>query len=137
MRKDKFTKFQRSEIMSRIKSKGTNFEKIIFKELKKNKIYFRTHYSGVIGKPDIALPKLKKAVFLHSDFWHGWRFPVWKQILPNDFWKNKIHLNRVRDRIVTRKLRRGGWRVLIVWGHQIKNNYGLTIHKIVEFLGKK
>lgn len=58
---DMFSAQKRSEIMSRIRSKGTEAERITFKYLRQNKIYFQKHYARVAGKPDIALPRKKKA----------------------------------------------------------------------------
>lgn len=131
---DKFSKKKRSEIMSRVRSTNTKFEKVIFKEIRKSGIRFRSHYVGIIGKPDIALPKAKKAVFLHSDFWHGWRLSSWENILPSDFWKSKLQKNRIRDQFVVRKLRKEGWLVLVVWEHQINQSSEDIIKRIVNFL---
>ena len=133
---DRLTKEQRSRTMSKIRSAGTGFEKKIFRELRKRDVYFKTHYSRIIGKPDIALPKFHKAVFLHSDFWHGWQFSRWKKILPSDFWKIKITKNRKRDAKVTRTLRRMNWSVIVIWEHQINNNFNLMVNKLIKFLKK-
>lgn len=137
MRKDKFTKPQRSQLMARIKSKETSFENRIFKEVRKSGVRFRKHYVGIIGNPDIALPRRRKAVFLHSDFWHGWRLPRWENVLPSDFWKDKLHKNRKRDRKVLLALRKRGWRVLVVWEHRIKKDPIGTTKRIVSFLKSK
>ena len=64
---DKFSKKKRSEIMSRIRSTNTEFEKVVFKEIRKSGLRFRSHYTGIIGKPDITLPKAKKAVFVLAE----------------------------------------------------------------------
>lgn len=131
---DKLTKKQRSWNMSRIRASGTEFERKIFRELQKRSVNFQKNYSGVTGKPDIAKPKSKKAIFLHSDFWHGWQFPRWDKILPNNFWKQKIRKNRKRDKQVMRKLRRQGWNAMVVWEHSFKKNYKTCIEKMVRFL---
>ena len=120
--------------MSRIRSTGTEFEKKVFREIRKFGIRFRTNYTGAIGKPDIALPKARRAVLLHSDFWHGWQLPRWENKLPNDFWKQKLRKNRSRDRKVVATLRRQGWKVLVVWEHQINRDPKYAIRKIVSFL---
>src|SRR3989344_4385072 len=99
---------QRSFNMSRIRSKNTGIEKICFDFLKGNNVYFIKHYKKVTGKPDIAIPSKKKAVFIHSDFWHGWQYPKWKNRLPSQFWKTKIESNRVRDRKTITRLRKNG-----------------------------
>jgi len=120
--------------MSRIRSERTGYEKKIFRELRKQGVYFRTHYRRVIGKPDIALPQKHKAVFLHSDFWHGWRLPIWEHILPSDIWKNKLQKNRIRDRKVRTELRRQGWDVMILWEHSFRKDPIGSVSRIVRFL---
>ena len=128
------TKEQRSRTMSKIRSAETGFEKNIFRELRKRGIYFKTHYNGVIGKPDIALPKSRKAVFLHSDFWHGWRLPSWEHILPSNFWKIKLKKNRARDKKVALALRRKGWKIMILWEHSYTKNPRGSVARIARFL---
>jgi DNA mismatch endonuclease (patch repair protein) len=120
--------------MSRIRGTKTKFEIGVFRQIRKRGIYFKTHYARVIGKPDIALPKSRKAVFLHSDFWHGWRLSSWEHILPSEFWKTKLKKNRARDRKVAAALRRSGWKVLTIWEHQLSNNEKEAIDKIAKFL---
>lgn len=131
---DRLTKEQRSRTMSRIRSAETGFEKKIFRELRKSGVRFKTHYDGIIGKPDIAQPKSRKAVFLHSDFWHGWRLPSWEHILPSDFWKVKLKKNRARDKKVLLALRRKGWKVMILWGHSFRKNPRDSVARIARFL---
>jgi DNA mismatch endonuclease, patch repair protein len=131
---DSMTKEQRSRTMSLIRSARTNFENRIVLELTKRGIRCQRNYSAAIGKPDIALPRQRKAVFLHSDFWHGWRLPAWERILPNEFWKKKLHKNRRRDKSVVRRLRRADWKVLVVWEHQIERDFDASIRRIVRFL---
>ena len=132
--RDIFSKRKRSEIMSAIKSKNTVLEKRLFLLLRKRGIKFKTHYNGIIGKPDIAQPKSHKAVFLHSDFWHGWRLPNWEHILPSDFWKTKLKKNRARDRKVILALRRKGWKVVILWGHSFRKYPEGSVARIARFL---
>lgn len=132
--RDIFSRRKRSEIMSSIKSKNTVLEKRLFYLLRKRGLKFRTHYGGVIGKPDIAVPKSRKAVFLHSDFWHGWRLPAWEHILPSEFWKIKLKKNRARDKKVLLALRRKGWKVMILWGHSFRKDPESSVARIVRFL---
>lgn len=136
MRKDKFTVKQRGRIMQRIRSSKTKFEEDIFRKVRKSGVYFRTHSRSVFGKPDIVLVRAQKAVFLHSDFWHGWRLPAWEHVLPSKFWKQKLKKNRLRDKKVIRTLRRQGWQVLVIWEHSIKKDQDKAIKSIVEFLKK-
>jgi len=36
------------------------------------------------------------------------------------FWMNKLTGNQTRDRIVTRTLRKEGWRVVRAWEHELR-----------------
>ncbi|MFH1890476.1 MAG: hypothetical protein ABIJ91_02845 [Candidatus Kuenenbacteria bacterium] len=81
---DKFSKKKRSEIMSKIHSSDTKFEREFIVALKKiTKKKFQTNVVSIKGKPDIVFPKDKICIFLDSDFWHGWRYPHWKHLLNN------------------------------------------------------
>ncbi len=131
---DVFTKNKRSEIMSLIRAKDTGIEKKVFIYLRRKKIYFYKHYSKVSGKPDIALPKKKIAVFIDGDFWHGYKFQQWKRRIPKEYWREKIALNIARDKKNRRALRKKGWKVLRVWGHDLLLNSEKTLSKIEEFL---
>jgi DNA mismatch endonuclease, patch repair protein len=35
------------------------------------------------------------------------------------YWRKKLASNQARDRLVTRSLRRKGWRVLRIWEHEL------------------
>ncbi|MBN1584752.1 DUF559 domain-containing protein [Candidatus Uhrbacteria bacterium] len=120
--------------MSSIRGKDTGLELLVFGELRKQKVYFRRHHKKVLGCPDVCVPGFKIAVFIDGDFWHGWRYPLWRHKMPNEFWRGKIEGNRARDRRNSAKLRKQGWKVMRVWEHQIKNNQEETIAKIVEFI---
>lgn len=120
--------------MSKIRPSNTAFEEDIFRLIRRQGVYFKTHSRKIFGKPDIVLLKARKAVFLHSDFWHGWRLSTWEETLPNKFWKEKLRKNRIRDQKVVRTLRRKGWKVLVVWEHSIKRNKQGAIDSMVQFL---
>jgi len=131
---DVFSKAKRSEIMSRIRSKNTGIEKKVFSYLRKKGIYFYKHYPKAPGKPDVALPSKKKAVLIHGDFWHGYRFSKWKDRIPAEYWQAKIAGNIKRDASNAGKLRRQGWKVLKIWGHEIVDNPTATLKRIGRFL---
>jgi len=120
--------------MSKIRSRDTKVEKIVFRELAKRGIYFKKYYKHVIGNPDIALPKKKKAIFIDGDFWHGYQFSKLKKRLPKIYWFSKIERNIERDRLYRAKLKRQGWKVLRVWEHEVRKNFDKTTLKIVKFL---
>ena len=131
---DKFTKEKRSEVMSKIRSKNTKTETLVFRELRKRKIYFQKHYNKISGNPDIALPKKKKAVFIDGDFWHGYQFSKNKKRLPKKYWLAKIENNIKRDRKNRARLKREDWKIFRVWEHEIEKDFERTVGKIIKFL---
>lgn len=133
---DTLTPKQRSYCMSRVKSKGTSLEKLVWKELRKKGFSFRRNYKALAGKPDVVFVKEKLAVFLDGDFWHGFRFQLWEHTL-SKYWKEKIASNRKRDRKNFAKLRRAGWKVIRVWGHQIENDLERAIVRIANLVKRK
>ena len=120
--------------MSKICSKYTKVENLVFKGLRKKKIYFQTHYDKVAGNPDIALPRKKKAVFVDGDFWHGYQLQKLRKRLPKRYWIGKIEGNVLRDKRNRRLLRKQGWTVLKIWEHDIINDFNRGINKIADFL---
>ena len=130
---DIFSKRKRSEIMSRIRSKDTKIEKLVFSRLRADKIYFQRHYKKAPGNPDIALPKKKKAIFVDGDFWHGYKFRTFKNRLPQ-FWMDKIENNIKRDVKNRSKLRRSGWKVSRIWEHELERDFDKAMRKIILFL---
>jgi len=118
---DMYSPEKRSEIMSRIRSKDTQAEKIVFRYLRQQKIYFQKHYSRAAGKPDVALPRKKKAVFIDGDFWHGRTYEkVLKNRPPGDYWVLKIARNMERDKQQRQQLAEQGWSVLVIWEEDLK-----------------
>lgn len=120
--------------MSRIRSQNTSLEKLVFKYLRREGIYFQKHYKKAPGAPDIALPKKKCAVFIDGDFWHGWKFKERRRRLPKRYWQGKIEGNMKRDKAIRAQLKRMDWRILRVWEHDLKKNPEASLRKIREFL---
>jgi DNA mismatch endonuclease, patch repair protein len=70
------------------------------------------------GRPDLVLRARRVAIFVDGDFWHGWRFPAWRNKL-SEKWELKIAANRRRDALNHARLRRSGWLVVRIWEHQL------------------
>jgi len=134
---DKMSKKQRSNLMSKIRSKNTNLESNFFKFLKKTtRLKFITNVTTITGKPDVIFLKDKVCIFIDSDFWHGWQYPRWKHLLKDDFWRKKIENNRKRDKKVTKYLRDNGWKVLRFWEHHLRNEEETVVKKILKSLSR-
>lgn len=119
--------------MSKIRAKNTKAERIVFRYLRSNRVYFQKHYKRVAGCPDIALPRKKIAVFIDGDFWHGRDFARRKDRLP-DYWKMKIEMNMKRDRKNRRVLVREGWRILRIWEKDLMKSKEAYCERIKFFI---
>src|SRR3989338_880943 len=126
---------KRSELMAKIRSRDTKFEREFILSLRKaTRKRFRTNVASIKGKPDIVFQKDKICEWLDSNFWHGWYYPRWKHLLKNNFWREKIQNNRRRDRKTTAYLRKNGWIVLRFWEHDIKQNSTKVVSNIMQKL---
>lgn len=129
---DRHTPAQRSFNMSQVKSKNTKPELLMFSLLDQANIKFEKHFP-ILGKPDIAFPKYKVAVFIDGEFWHGKDFKKIKDTL-HPFWVKKIGDNIKRDRRTMKKLRAEKWHILHFWDKQIMRNPEKSFKRIMRFL---
>lgn len=90
---------------------------------------FEMHPADLDGRPDILFRHAGVAVFIDGDFWHGWRFPVWRDKL-SPAWEAKIEANRRRDVRNFRRLRRRGWTVIRIWEHQIDRDLAACVARV-------
>jgi DNA mismatch endonuclease (patch repair protein) len=115
---DVFDPTKRSAVMSRIRATGNRDT-----ELRMITLFRTSKISGwrrnmkLFGKPDFVFPAQRLAVFVDGCFWH--RHPRCKfSYTPKsrvEFWLPKFQKNVTRDPLVTRKLRKAGWRVVRIW----------------------
>lgn len=108
----------RSRMMSAIRGRDTAPERAVRRYLHGAGLRFRLDGAGLPGRPDIALPRHRVAVFVHGCFWHrhrDCRFTTTPSTNA-DFWKAKFARNVARDSANEDKLRALGWRPLVIWG---------------------
>jgi len=135
---DVFSREKRSRIMSRVSGKNTKPELTVRSLLHNMGYRFRLHRKNLPGKPDIALPKHNKVIFVHGCFWHGHidcrrsKRPVTNKI----FWHEKLDKNIERDKLNIKKLTELGWGVLVVWTCEVNDMYKLK-GKLLSFLEGK
>lgn len=94
---------------------------------------WESHVRELPGRPDFVFRDAQVAVFVDGDFWHGWRFPQWRDKL-SDKWEAKIDATRCRDARNHRRLRRMGWKVVRIWEHQIGHSPDDCLVRVVSFL---
>lgn len=128
---DRLSPAQRSYVMSCVRTKDNDLERLVRLGLHRNGCRFRTNMKSLPGSPDIVLIRDRIAVFIDGDFWHGYRLPLWEGTL-QPFWREKIRRNRQRDLSNFRKLKRRGWRVVRLWEHQIKQDLQGCIRRVIS-----
>jgi DNA mismatch endonuclease (patch repair protein) len=132
---DVLTRSQRSFNMSQIRSKDTSPEIIVRSLVHRLGYRYALHRSDLPGHPDLVLVKRKKIIFVHGCFWHmhHCRYGKVKPATHKKFWQDKRHGNVERDKRNLKKLRKLGWKILVIWECQIKKPEKL-INKISNFL---
>jgi DNA mismatch endonuclease, patch repair protein len=119
---DMFTPKQRSENMSRIRSRGNKTTELrLIAIMRKYGIKGWRRGSKLPGKPDFVFPRSRVAVFVDGDFWHGnpskYRVPKSNQV----YWEGKIRGNMARDIQNNLLLEQRGWRVLRIWESSLRD----------------
>lgn len=131
---DVFGKAARSAIMSRVKGKDTSPEIAVRKIAFGLGYRYRLHSESLPGKPDLAFPRLHKVILVHGCFWH--RHKCANATTPSsnlNYWLLKFAKNIERDKRNSRKLKRLGWKCLVIWECQLKNRERVTA-RIKRFL---
>jgi DNA mismatch endonuclease, patch repair protein len=95
----------------------------------------RRHKSNLPGKPDLVFPLQRSVVFVHGCFWHQHErchrgSPPQSNVA---FWQSKLARNRSRDSEQLAAVRRLGWRALVIWECQTKDERRLTA-RLLRFL---
>lgn len=114
---DVLTKAQRSRCMSAIRDKDTKPELVVRSLVHSLGYRFRLHRRDLPGRPDLTFVTRGKVIFVHGCFWHrhtcrkGRSVPATRVA----FWEAKLGGNKRRDAEMRRRLRRLGWKALVVW----------------------
>lgn len=133
---DKLTPERRSWNMSRIKGKDTKIEVEVRKYLFSKGYRFRKNDKRYPGKPDIVLPKYHVAIFIHGCFWHhheGCKYATIPKTR-TEFWLDKFEINIKNDEIKQEKLKKLGWRVIVIWECELKKNFEKTMAGLEKFI---
>src|SRR5262245_28691803 len=95
-----------SKIMAAVRSRDTQPEIWLRKNLRASGLKFRLYVADLPGCPDIVFPSARVAVFVDGDFWHGrqWRLrglsSLSRQFTRSSnraYWIRKITRNMERD----------------------------------------
>jgi len=134
---DIFTKEKRSDVMSKIRSKGNKETELrLMALLRERGIRGWRRGSKITGHPDFVFSRARLAVFVDGCFWHGCpkhcRLPATRK----KFWHGKIANNMKRDRAVARELKKTGWNVMRIWSHSLSKTLApRTMARLLRNLG--
>ena len=134
---DIFTKEKRRHIMSRVRSKNTKLELLLRKYLFSKGLRGYRVNVNLPGKPDIAFPKYKVAIFVDGCFWHKCPKCFKAPETNKEFWTKKIDGNVERDKRVNQQLSEAGYIVIRFWEHQIVNDLNKCCYIIYRILLEK
>lgn len=129
---DKLTKEQRIRNMQANKATGTKPEILLAKTLFARGHRYRKNDKDIFGKPDLVFKKIKLAIFVDGEFWHGkeWNIRKYDHKTNQDFWIKKIERNIERDREVNEGLTKSEWTVMRFWCKEIEKDLLYCVLKI-------
>lgn len=114
--------------MSLVKSKNTGPELAVRKLVFSMGYRYRIHGAELPGKPDLVFSRRKKVIFVHGCFWHRHQ-GCKKATTPatnTQFWLPKFARTVERDRKTLEALGERGWRSLVVWECELKDEGALS-----------
>jgi DNA mismatch endonuclease (patch repair protein) len=118
---------QRRRIMQAVKSKDTRPEMLVRRMLHAMGYRYTLHRKDLPGKPDIVFPSRRKVIFVHGCFWHAHGCAKGQPPKSRlDYWLPKLERNVYRDRTKIEQLESNGWRVLVVWQCETKDQDALA-----------
>lgn len=113
---DRISKEQRSQLMSKIRSKDTTPELQIRRHLFAGGWRFRVCDKRLPGRPDVVIPRARSIIDIRGCFWHRHGCSVSTMPKSNiPFWMEKWSKNVRRDMRNEKAWREAGWNTIIVW----------------------
>lgn len=133
---DRPTDSARSDLMRRVRQRGTAAELRIAEILRELGLHYRKNVKTLPGSPDFANKSRKWALFVNGCFWHHHAGCVRATVPTRNraFWLAKFAANQTRDAAEIFRLRQQGFRVLIVWECELEKS-GLS-NRIKRFAGE-
>lgn len=97
---------------------------------------WRCSYRRAPGRPDLAWPALRVAVFVDGAFWHGHpsRHAPGRS---GAYWDFKIAGNVARDRRVDAELRAADWQVVRAWDFEVQRSIDEVVRRVRQALATR
>lgn len=115
---DTFTVKERSRIMSLVHSSNTKPELIIKKFIRGHEFVYQP---DIKGRPDFINRRTKTVIYVNGCFWHGCKRCHKSPKTNRVYWSNKIKGNAERDKQNIKYFLNGGYNVITIWEHELKN----------------
>ena len=113
----------RSDLMSRVRQRGTWPELVVRSGLHRRGLRFRVNMTSLPGSPDLVFPRHSAVLFVHGCFWHRHHCHLATTPKTNAAFRAVKFLdNMERDRRIERQLRRTGYKVIKVWQCQLQRS---------------
>ena len=90
---------------------------------------WRCNYRPAPGRPDLAWPRLRVAVFVDGAFWHG-HSSRHRPGRSGEYWDVKIASNVARDRCIDSQLATAGWTVLRIWDFEVRKDPNEVVTRV-------
>jgi DNA mismatch endonuclease (patch repair protein) len=132
---DKISTEARSRNMAAVKACDTKPELILRTFLHSWGYRYSLHRNNLPGKPDIFLRKYATVIFVHGCFWHQHKgckdsgMPKTNR----SFWLTKLRSNIERDKVNIKKLKKLGYKVIVIWECEISKK---LCHKLERRIKK-
>lgn len=127
----------RYRVMSSIRKVDTKPELALRRALRGQGITgYRLHHGDVPGRPDVAFPRWRVAVFVDGVFWHG--HPDYFQ--PGKlsaYWDKKIGGNVARDARVNGQLAEAGWLSVRIWDVAVLADPTYAANQVADALASR
>ena len=119
-----------SKRMKKIRRESTDIENKLRSILDSLKIAYETQVNVENVKVDFLLKNERTVIFVNGCFWHGcprcWTPPKKNRT----FWVRKMKANKTRDEKKVKQLKAKGWNVVVIWGHELKNERAVRTTKL-------
>jgi DNA mismatch endonuclease (patch repair protein) len=99
---------------------------------------YRLNWKKAPGRPDIAYPGRRVAIFVHGCFWH--HCPTCHPNLPKSntaFWARKFELNQARDVRKRADLERIGWDVVEARECELRDEEGEVVSRVAAIVARR
>jgi DNA mismatch endonuclease, patch repair protein len=129
-----------SRIMAAVRRRDTRPEIALRRALFARGARFRVDFSGAPGRPDVAFPRARVAVFVDGAMWHGagWKERGFSSMeeqfgahANGEFWVKKIRRNMARDAEVNVALRSAGWEVIRVLDTEVAKELDGIVERVM------